>query len=415
MNELDRHVPVRGPVEAAPRPVRLVAVVRGLWGTVLLTQPREVVSLVQPDLVRSSWAPAIVRVLGGRHVGQAVVTAALPSRKLSVAGALVDGLHAMTALTYAASGRSRRRAGLSSASMAVGLGVAGLVASRLDGSQSRHGDSSPPALSVSATSREPQPPSTSAPPGSVRAATHPESTDSTEPRRRDTLGRTTVWPRPMWTGVALAIIGMATIALAMTQGSGAWTWIGVGVLATGLLAAWRSGVLNDVQATQPMSHELHEAMEGGTYPGVAAGEQIQDGVAKQHARDTTMRTDHLLASQVRAPAPPVRPAATLVLLLLGGWIFASTFLVLHPYTVTGQNSALRDLGFAIIVTLSALWLRHLGANRAVSAVAVLAGVLLVLSAFLLPYDNQAVAAVDAVNGAAVTLAAMLATVRRGDE
>ncbi len=408
MNELGRHAPVRGAVGAAPWLVRLVAVVRGVWGTVLLTQPRELVSLAQPDLVQSRWAPGVVRVLGGRHVGQAVVTAARPSRTLSVAGAFVDGLHAMTALTYAASARSRRRAGLSSASMAVGLGVAGLVATRLGGSQIRPGASSSSALPVSATPCETEPTPT------VPTATHPGSTDSTERRQRDTSSRTLVRPRPLWAGVALAIIGMVTIALAMTQGSQVWTWIGVGVLAIGLLVAWRAGILNDVHSAEPMSHEVHEVVKGGTFAGVAAGEQIRDGAARRHARETTARTTDHLASQVKAPSPPARPAATLSLLLLGGWIFASTFLVLHPYTVTGQNSALRDLGFAIIVTLSALWLRHIGPNRAVTAVAVLAGVLMVLSAFLLPYDNQAVAVLDTVNGAAVILVAMLGSLRGSD-
>ena len=428
-------------------PVRTVAMLRGLWGAVLLARARSLVATLEPGLRGSAAAPWVVRVLGGRHVGQAAVTTARPSRWVAWLGAGADLLHGLTALLYAASGRSRRRAGLTSAGVAMGFGAASVLAARPqmvggerrprtpgdtgeelmathesgkreaavsteDDTVSTHGEE----RSDAETGRVPQVPEQrsraagTAAPASQQHAGPPGGEGAA--RRRAASKETLVRPRIMWTGVALALLGMAFIALAMILMWGWWVWAGVGVLAVGLLVAWRGGALNDVQSGTALSQELQEAAKGGTHHGVAAGQQIQDRSAQEHALATTERTEQILAAR-RNTSVPVSPAASIVLLALGVWIFVGTFVIPHAYTNVGQNSALRDLGFAIVVTLSALWLRNVGPNRVVSGIVVLMGVLMVLSAFLLPHDSLAVAVDDGLTGAFVIIAGLLSTVRSG--
>lgn len=111
----------------APGPVRTLSLARGAWGVVLLAAPgRAARAVAVPE---TGLAVGVLRVLGGRHVAQAVLTAASPGKGAPI-GVAVDTAHALSALAFAASDRRRRTAGLTSASVAAAFAVAGFLASR---------------------------------------------------------------------------------------------------------------------------------------------------------------------------------------------------------------------------------------------------------------------------------------------
>jgi hypothetical protein len=97
--------------------LRPSALARTIWGTMLLGTPRLVLPLLGGRQTR--LATTVLRVLGARHVLQAIVTAPRRRRAILVLGAGLDGLHALTALATAATDRSRIRIGLTDAGIAT--------------------------------------------------------------------------------------------------------------------------------------------------------------------------------------------------------------------------------------------------------------------------------------------------------
>jgi hypothetical protein len=211
----------------------------------------------------------------------------------------------------------------------------------------------------------------------------------------------------MWAGVFLALVAMFVIAWAMIEHSTPGEVVGVVALVVGGVLAWRGGVLHDVQSSEPLSHEVDAAVHGRDHSGVAVGEQLHDPVAQARAAELTRRKQALLQSRVAAPGPPMRPVATLGLLLLGAWLFIGAFELPYYYTVTGVNSTNRALGAAIVVTLCALWLRHVGPSLVASGLAALTGVLLVLAALFAPHGSIWVDLQEAWCGSLIVLATAL--------
>ena len=102
--------------------------VRATLGGTLLAFPRAASRALVPDADEGDRA--LVRLLGARHVLQAVVTAARPTPTVLTAAAATDLLHGATALGYAALRPDHRRAALLSAGIAVAFGVADLRRAR---------------------------------------------------------------------------------------------------------------------------------------------------------------------------------------------------------------------------------------------------------------------------------------------
>ncbi|GIM83288.1 hypothetical protein [Salinispora arenicola] len=86
---------------------------RLVWGGVLLAAPGRVLRSVggHPGLT----PPAVLRVLGVRHLAQAVVLLRRPTPAAFRLGAVADGLHALTALALAVDRRRRRIASIDAA------------------------------------------------------------------------------------------------------------------------------------------------------------------------------------------------------------------------------------------------------------------------------------------------------------
>ncbi len=398
-------------------PAHLLLVLRSLWGAVLLTRPRRVGDALGLELAESSAGRGVMRALGGRHLGQAAVTALRPTAAVVALGAAADGLHSLTALGWGVLGRSHRRAGLTDAGLAAGFGVAGALVARRARSARRPLDDS--AMSPRGTSRKDEsmnPTSASTPHGPTRtgargddgADTADRTDNRTAQRKESERPRARVRPRLMWAGVGLALLAMFGIGWAMIVHDAPGEIAGVVALVVGGLLAWRGGVLNDVQSSQPVSHEVEAAVHGREHAGVEPGERLHDPEARARAAELTRRKQAVLRSRVAAQGPPVRPVATLGLLLLGVWLFVGTFVLPYYYTVTGVNGVQRALGGSIVVMLCALWLRHVGPSIVAAGLAALTGGALVVAAFLAPHGSLWVDLQEAWTGSLVVLAAALA-------
>lgn len=84
---------------------------RAAWGAVCLLTPGPVHRVLggrEPD----PWERRVLRVLGARHLVQAVASRFLPRGLAAGGGAAVDGLHALTALVLAGVDARRRRSAL---------------------------------------------------------------------------------------------------------------------------------------------------------------------------------------------------------------------------------------------------------------------------------------------------------------
>jgi len=113
---------------AAPAVSGVVAV-RAAYGAVLLSAPGAVVRLYSghPDDRRSR---RVARLLGARHLTQAVLTVGAPSATVRALGVEADLAHAVSMLGLAAGDRSRRRAALIDAVGAASFAAVGALLAR---------------------------------------------------------------------------------------------------------------------------------------------------------------------------------------------------------------------------------------------------------------------------------------------
>lgn len=107
------------------RPVRRIEAARAAWGLALLVAPGPVLERVH-GIRADHRAVVVARILGARHLAQAVVTGLTPSRPALALGSAVDALHATTAVGLAVVDRDRARAGLLDAGLATAWALAGL-------------------------------------------------------------------------------------------------------------------------------------------------------------------------------------------------------------------------------------------------------------------------------------------------
>jgi hypothetical protein len=105
--------------------VRRIEVIRAGWGVALLAAPGVVLTRVHGVHVDSP-ALVIARILGARHLAQALLSGVNPTPEVLAAGAWVDAVHSMTAFGLAAVDRRRTRAGVTDGVVAAawaGLGL----------------------------------------------------------------------------------------------------------------------------------------------------------------------------------------------------------------------------------------------------------------------------------------------------
>ncbi|BBY04485.1 hypothetical protein [Mycobacterium seoulense] len=121
--------------------VRLIEVLRAGWGAVLLAAPSEVLDHIHGVQVDRK-ALVVTRILGARHLGQALLSGVNPGPEVLAAGVWVDAVHSASALGLAVVDRRRARGGVTDAAVAAswaGLGWRHLRAgkARTDGVSGR--------------------------------------------------------------------------------------------------------------------------------------------------------------------------------------------------------------------------------------------------------------------------------------
>ncbi|APE15844.1 hypothetical protein BOH72_12065 [Mycobacterium sp. WY10] len=97
---------------------RWIELSRAGWGFALLVAPRPVMEHVHRVEVDSK-SVVVARILGARHLTQALLSGWRPSPEVLAMGVWVDAVHAMTALGLAVVDRARARAGLTDVAAAI--------------------------------------------------------------------------------------------------------------------------------------------------------------------------------------------------------------------------------------------------------------------------------------------------------
>ncbi|MEU8265552.1 SDR family oxidoreductase [Sphaerisporangium sp. NPDC049002] len=106
------------------RAVRAIEAGRAAWGLVLLTVPARVICALGGR--RDRTVEIVARLLGARQLGQAAMSGLRPSRSLLVGGAVIDLVHAATALALGTVDDRWRRVALADAAIALGWSLNGL-------------------------------------------------------------------------------------------------------------------------------------------------------------------------------------------------------------------------------------------------------------------------------------------------
>lgn len=126
--------------------------------------------------------------------------------------------------------------------------------------------------------------------------------------------------------------------------------------------------------------------------------------AHENAGVATRRTEAIEARSVQQRRPSLRLPGGVVLAFLGGWLLFGGFALHLPYSVIGQNTELRDAGFAIVVSLAAM---SVLTTRSIigSVLALACGVLLILAGLLMPHVADRATVNEVATGILVIVAA----------
>lgn len=107
--------------------VNRVEMVRGAYGLCLLVAPRLLAGRVM-GLSMTPGVVAVIRILGARHLAQALLLLRTRRQLVTDLGATVDVLHALSLLGVGVVTDSPRRAGLSDAAVAASFAAAEVLA-----------------------------------------------------------------------------------------------------------------------------------------------------------------------------------------------------------------------------------------------------------------------------------------------
>jgi hypothetical protein len=141
---------VTGGLGVLPRS-RWASLVRAGYGTALLCNPGAMIR-ARTGRRPSRRACAVGRILGARHLAQAIACWLFPTRWLIRSGAAADLLHAASMLALAGEDADLRPALLTDAGIATAFATAAGAFLRQDGGPDPAGRRYPPALSRSSSS-----------------------------------------------------------------------------------------------------------------------------------------------------------------------------------------------------------------------------------------------------------------------
>jgi hypothetical protein len=221
------------------------------------------------------------------------------------------------------------------------------------------------------------------------------------PHRHTTLRhhRPLTRPRWIWGGLLIAIAGMIVTGVGVAATSWTWSLIGAGTLLAGVGLAHAGGVLHDTHSGPP-AEELKHVLQGGTRPGVAAGQTRSTPASRRHARAVEARLDQLEAATAAAPRPyPVKPPAV-ILMLIALFLLVSQW-ELYPLEFPGQTNANRALGCAILFAACGLrigFAQPLRRRRPSAGLAGIGGLALLCNGLLSPHDRSIMAVLESLCG-----------------
>lgn len=214
-------------------------------------------------------------------------------------------------------------------------------------------------------------------------------------------------PRNVWMGVAAALVGVVVAGVAITT----MTWWLVApaalVITLGAVVAFRGGVMQDTRGADPRS-EISQVRHHDMHWGVAPGQMIEDPMAKKTSREVEAERRRILAARSRTPSPPWAPIGAALAIIVAAYIWVAQW-TLYPIGQTGQDNALRDLGWAILAGLASIRIlagqpsRHLVATGVIG----LAGTALVLEALLASHSSSVISASEGICGVTLIGAALV--------
>jgi hypothetical protein len=104
--------------------IRAIELIRAGWGAVLVAAPAEVLDHIHGVRVDRK-ALVVTRILGARHLAQALLSGVNPGPEVLAAGVWVDVVHSATALGLAVVDRRRARGGVTDAAVAASWAALG--------------------------------------------------------------------------------------------------------------------------------------------------------------------------------------------------------------------------------------------------------------------------------------------------
>jgi hypothetical protein len=104
--------------------IRPIELIRAGWGAVLLAAPGDVLEHIHGVRVDRK-ALVVTRILGARHLTQALLSGVDPGPEVLAAGVWVDTVHSATALGLAGVDRRRARGGVTDAVVAASWAAMG--------------------------------------------------------------------------------------------------------------------------------------------------------------------------------------------------------------------------------------------------------------------------------------------------
>ncbi len=119
-----RHRPAADHSRGRTQAVRAIEAGRAAWGLALLTMPSRVVRVLGGR--RDRTTKVVARLLGARQLGQAAWSGLRPSRPVLAGGAMIDLVHAGTALALGVVDDRWRHVALADAGVALGWSLTGL-------------------------------------------------------------------------------------------------------------------------------------------------------------------------------------------------------------------------------------------------------------------------------------------------
>jgi hypothetical protein len=201
---------------------------------------------------------------------------------------------------------------------------------------------------------------------------------------------TRVRPRLVWVGIGLGIVALGVAGVALMTGLMWLAYLGGATVVAGLLLAWYGGVEFDTRGQEPPHHELKEVLDGASHTGTSPASHVVGPQVEENAARRTRQATRLMARSTGGPWRELRTMGAFGLVALGIWLLLGTALLGYPFTVRGQDAALRDVGFAVVLTLAGLRLRLQRRSLLATAVCLCVGALLLLSAVTLPHDSASV-------------------------